>query len=427
MIKAIATFDEKFLRGGLRKSKRLLSKYGNRLKRRILYRIIDLSNMVLMDIYRLPWSAAQSIAHGIARCIGDVSSLLLQFPRLPAYKLTGAKWKIIFVGTRKTSLLQICHLFFEGNFHQEKIGEIAFWKLPVESQKWLAEGVDLVVCELGRLCPNRPKAAFTFNVPVWINQVITIPEQLERLISGKKLNTVRERLNRAGRYGFSYRFSQSLSDFDNFHYNMYLPFVKGRHGDLALLADYETQRRWFAKGGVLLITQHGKPVAGGLCCIRDGQYFSIEGGVLQADPELIQAGIQTIMTWYKITWAREQGAKLYNMGGTYGWCSNPSFIAKRRWRARVVRRKKIYETWTFLTTNLSIPLQNHINKLGFISEIDGKFYRTMLSNDDDSIAETIISRELLATKKEGLDGLVVVSADSEPLLKRITRFTGNGD
>ena len=80
-----------------------------------------------------------------------------------------------------------------------------------------------------------------------------------------------------------------------------------------------------------------------------------------------------------------------------------------------------------MTTNLSIPLQNHINKLGFISEIDGKFYRTMLSNDDDSIAETIISQELLATKKEGLDGLVVVSADSEPLLKRITRFTGNDD
>jgi hypothetical protein len=380
----------------------------------LLDRIIDLCDMVLMDAHRLPWSAAQNTAKKIARYVGDISWLLRAFPRLSAYELAGTDWKIIFAGTDE-DLLEIRHLFFpEEEVTQQELGRIAVWRLSGQTQRWLAEGIDLVICELGRIHPNRPKALITFTVPTWIQQVLAIPEPLESLIAGKKSATERHRLNKAKRTGFSYRFGQSKADFDHFYYHMYLPYVKTRHGDLALTAPYQDQwQRWFVRGGLVLAIQHDKPLAGVLCYIANNTCFDIERGVLGADPQLFKQGIETVITWYAIAWAHGQGAKTYDMGGTHAWHSNGSFNAKRRWGAHVVRRKRIYGTWTFLARNLSPSLQDHLNRLGFITETDGKFYGVLLNSDTNAAEETDLHNKLSAAHKQGLTGLAVVSPNAE--------------
>ena len=423
MVEAVSTLDARYLGGRLKKCKRALRRFKNRLKNyllsikdHILIRMIDLVNSVLMDAYKIPWSAAQNFAHEMARRIGNIALLLFQFPALSAYELTGTKWKIIFIGKTHRGLQQICRLFFDDKFDREELGKIPLRRVSSQSQKWLEEGIDLIVCELNCVHPKRPKAAISFTSPTLINQVIPIPKQLETALSGRKVAGIRRIVNRAKKLGFNYKFSQSPADFDNFHYNMYLPFIKSRHGDLATITPYEVQRRWFAKGGLLLVTQHGRPVAGALCCIGDHTCYSIELGILGACPKLFQQGVTTIINWYKITWAHELGASRYNMGSASARCSDPVFTYKRRWGARVEERKRIYATFTFLASQLSIPLQNHLNKLGFISELDGKFYRVFLDNDIGCGKQTDVSKELSATKKEGLDGLAVVLANSNPVI-----------
>jgi hypothetical protein len=380
-------------------------------------RIIDLSDMVLMDAYRLPWPMAQNAVKKITRYVGDISWLLRAYPRLPAYELAGTEWTIIFVGEDR-NLLEMRHLFFpEEEVAQQELGRIALWRLPVQTQQWLAEGIDLVICELGRIHPNRPKAPITFTVPIWIQQVLVIPEPLESLISGKKSATERHRLNKARRTGFNYRLSQSKADFEHFCYHMYLPYVKTRHGHLAIERRYEDQwRRWCTRGGLVLVTQHDKPVAAVLCYMANDVCFDLNRGVLEADPQLLKLGIETMITWYAITWARGQGARIYNMGATRARCSNGSFNAKRRWGARVVRPERIYGTWTFLAQNLSQSLQVYLNKLGFISEVGGKFYGVLLSTDPTSIIETDVDKKLSAIKGQGLDGWIVISTDSKPII-----------
>jgi hypothetical protein len=380
-----------------------------------LDRVIDLCDLVLMDAYQLPWSTAQSVAKQMARCVGDISWLLRAFPRLPAYRLIGTDWTIIFVGT-EPSLKEIRAVFFE-EARQQELGRIALWKLSAQSQQWLAEGTDLVVCELSRIHPNRPQAPVTFTVPTWIQQVLAIPEPLESLIAGKKFATERHRLNKAQRVGFNYRFSQCKADFDYFHYHMYLPYVKVRHGDLAAVAPYQHQwRRWFARGGLVLVTQHDEALAGVLCYKPNDTCFDVERGVLAANPRLFKQGIETMITWYAINWACDQGAQIYDMGGAHAWHSNGAFNTKRRWGAHVMRRRRIYGTWTFLARNGSSSLLDHMNEVGFISEIDGKFYEVLLCTDATPVTETDLDEELLAVKTRGLDGLVVVSPNSKPAI-----------
>jgi hypothetical protein len=391
----------------------------------LLDRVIDFCDMILMDAYQLPWPRAQNAAKGAARYIGDISWLLRAFPRLSAYKLGGKEWTIIFVGGDR-DLEQVRHLFFSGEVDQQEIGRIALWKLSTQTQQWLAEGIDLVICELGRIYPNRPQAPIAFTVLTWVNQVLAIPESLETLIAGKKFATTRHRLNKAQRNGFSFRFSQSKTDFDFFHHHMYLPYVKARHGHLAIVGRYQDQwQRWFTRGGLVLVIQNDKPVAGVLCYMANDTCVDVERGVLGADLQLFKQGIETIITWYAITWGHGQGAKTYNMGGSCAWRSNGSFDSKRRWGAQVARRRKIYGTWAFLAQNLPSSLQNHINQLGFISEIDEKFYGVLISSNADSTAEVDINEELLAAKRQGLDGLVAISAHARPIVHTLATQSTN--
>jgi hypothetical protein len=382
-----------------------------------LSRIIDLCDMILMDAYRLPWPAAQSMAKHIARCIGDVSWLVRAFPRLSAYRLIGADWTIIFVGG-DVDLLEVSHLFFEEKVDQQELGKVALWQLSAQAQQWLAEGVDLVVCELGRIHP-RSKATFTFTVPIWIQQILTLPEPLESFLSGRHIKSVRHNLNRAQKAGFSWYFSKSKKDFDHFHYNMYLPYIRNRHEERALIAPYKDQwQRWFVRGGLIVVTQNDARVGGLLCYVKGDTCFAIEVGVLGGDPDLIGQGIKISSDWFAINWAYQQGARTYDMGGTRPWRSDGVFIYKSRWRAKVVRRRRIYGVWTFIAQNLSPALRDHINRLGFISEIDGKFYGVLLNGDTDS-TETDVNQELLAVGKQGLDGLVIISADSKPIIHNL--------
>ena len=383
----------------------------------LLDRVIDLCDLLLMDVYRLPWPNVQNAARRIARCVGDIAWLLRAFPRLSAYRLEGPQFSIVFVGTDR-GLLEIGPLLFpEEEIHPQEMGRIPLWQLSCRARQLLSGGqADLVICELSRIHPRRPQAPISFTVPVWVQQSLPIPDPLKSLISGKRFATERHRLNKARRTGFSYRFSQAKADFDHFHYHMYLPYVTTRHGDRALTARYEDQwRRWFVNGGLVLVTQYDEPVAGVLCYIVGDTCFDIERGVLDVAPELFRQGIETMVTWYAIDWAHQQGAKTYDMGGSRGWRSSGSFNSKRRWGARVARRKRIYGTWTFLGRAFPSALQSHLNKLGFISEIDGRFYGVMLSSLPDSTAEIDVERELSAAKDQGLDGLVVISDNCKPV------------
>ncbi|MBN1217555.1 MAG: GNAT family N-acetyltransferase [Anaerolineae bacterium] len=384
----------------------------------ILDRIIDLSDMILMDAYRLPWPIAQNVAKKTARHIGDISWLLRDFPRLSAYKLAGANWTIVFVGSQQ-GLLEIRHLFFaDETIAPQKIGRIALWRLSAQTQKWLAEDVDLVICELSPISPWIPKSLLTFTIPPWIYQVLVLPTPLETLLTGRRIEGIRRKIKKAQVAGFAYRFSQSKTDFDYFYYHMYTPFIKNRHGNLALITPYQHQwQRWFTRGGlVLVINKENKPVAGMLCYIANRTCFYIEGGILEARPDLFQQGINAVNIWYAIEWAYRHGAKIFNLGGTSPWRTNGSFIFKQRWGARVARRKRIYGERTFLAQNLLPSLQEHINKLGFISEIDGKFCSVLLSTDGIPVTQSDIEQELSAVGRQGLDGLVVVSNNNHQVI-----------
>lgn len=387
----------------------ILQRGAARLKSKVNYlldRVIDLCNEVLVIAERCG-QPIQGILQRTARAAGDLAWFLRELPRLSAYRLRNEAWCIIFVGERQ-GCLEIQKMFFkEGEGVVEEIGRYPVMKLAAQADRWLNSGVDLVIAETGRFRPWKASTPYSFVVPLWVTQIMEVPDDPEILLKGNRMRDPRRRIHHALQNGFETYHTRSLQDFEHFYHNMYLPFVRTRHGERALISPFKDQRdRWFKKHGLILVARNGQPVAGELVYRARNVCHGIEMGVLNSDPELIKLGINALVTWGTILWTRQQNARYLSLGGSHGWCENGPFNFKSLWKAKVTRRWKMYPTWTFMGRDLPEALQNRLNQIGFITEAGEKFYRVLLVTDNDK-PETHTEAIANAVRK-GLAGIALI-------------------
>ena len=346
-----------------------------------LDRIIDQCNLILMDVIHFPFG--QTLIKKIARFTGDFCVVVLSFPRLSAYRLRGKKWNIIYIGDQ-SNLNEILALFFPGEKIQpEIVSRFPVWQVGKYTNQRLKESADLVVFEESRINPFKVKAACKFSFPEWIDLCLPLPENLEGFLGGSKMRNKREQLLKAEKRNTGWYYSQSENDFSFFHYQLYLPYISSRYQNRALLSNYSDQyKRWFSKGGLIMITEDEAPLAGFLCIKTGNTVHAIESGVLKEKTDTTEFNVMTFLIWAGIQWANQQQAEFLDLGGSRAYIKNGSLRSKKRWGSVVTRRSKIFRNFTCLAQDLPQNLRDHINDLGFISEIEGEFFKVFITPDN---------------------------------------------
>jgi len=391
----------------------------NRIFRRILCgaskNILHISDNLVMGIGRVYRRLSFPVLNAVSRNIGDVGHLIGTLPPLQVWRLNNSGRDIIFVGTMK-SLPEIKMLLYGEYVPQERLADVALWNLDEEIRNWLNDGTELVVCQLSRLYHPQPGTSINFAIPVWVNQLIHYPDDFDHLLRGRGPSNIRRQLNKCRKSGFSYRFSRSKADFDDFYHRMYLPFVKKRHTERAFIAPYPLQWDYWIKrggGGLLQVIKDGKAVAGAICYVHKGICHNIEIGILDSDPALLKLGVNTFLFWAVADWGHSVGAVSYNMGASRSWCSNGAFDWKAEWGAHVVQRPRACPRWSFYANRLSTPLREQINRAGLISEINGKHYSVMVGDSTGELESSELNTRLAAARKRHLEGFAVVIPDAE--------------
>ena len=273
----------------------------------------------------------------IIRFAGDFVLLLNQSRGVDLYQII-CEGDIVIYSGGPTELNELNELLFEGkDVEITNLGKVSVWKLPSLAEEYLDNGAQLVILETSRLFPSRFRAPYRISAPIWIKQELSISSDLETMLSGGKFGPIRRLINRAQRMDFSYRFTRDEADFDLFYHQMYVPLIVNRHKESGYVEPYESLYWWFNRGGLILSTRNGKPVAGILVATTKEKGLFVDIGVLDADPELIRLGIQTITIWSMIQWFFSQGVRRIDMGGSKALRSNGVFIFKHRWGATVYR------------------------------------------------------------------------------------------
>ncbi|MFZ2650030.1 MAG: hypothetical protein WA210_07975 [Burkholderiaceae bacterium] len=138
------------------------------------------------------------------------------------------------------------------------------------------------------------------------------------------------------KFGLSSRMSKDIDEFDNFYHRMYLPHIQKRYGDLSQIDSYESMRKFFEKGVLLLITKGDRPVAGALSLIEGKSLVFRRTGVLDGDESHVKGGAQLALYYFQLKYAVDNNFDTFDTMKSAPFLNDGVFRHKSEWGARTV-------------------------------------------------------------------------------------------
>jgi hypothetical protein len=384
----------------------------------LIENLIQKSDHCLSELSFFPDTGWRKMVRKTICFLGDVGFVLRDIFLLPAYLAQGKDGSIVFIG-REISRNFIENLYFRNETVQwEQIDRVSMWNRSKFIRKWSAEGSDLIFLEAGRFFPFVKGVEYKFKVPCVVRQVLTLHENPEMLIASRSMETERKKIRKAERSGYSFRFSNSMDEFDHFYHEMYLPFILKRHGKLAVPACYGSMLKKFQRGGLVEIVKN-EQVLGAFLCMSNGEtVYTTEYGKLDIETQ-DNTNMSHLLYWYSMLWAFSKGVKIVDFGASQACCSNGIFHHKNSWKPKVARFDPCHSVWHVYTSKLSPYLLERINEIQFITEIKKEFYRVILQPKSVEFSKDQVKQLIAEAQHEGLKGVYLLAPYSTRVIDSI--------
>ena len=220
--------------------------------------------------------------------------------------------------------------FFEGMPEREPIGRVPIWALS-RALKSLRGSADMTIARLDRI-----SASLFFNddylrAPEWVGMSLVVPDDPTTLV--KRSASLKEDLRVVRRNRLTSDITRGEEDFLSFYHTMYVPFIRKRHGNQAVLRGVSSMRRWFRQGGLIRVMREGQPIAGGIFLQRNQLLYFVTLGTANGQWEHVKAGAIAALYFCCIKLARELGCKQIDFGGCRPSLADGVLRYKRKWGA----------------------------------------------------------------------------------------------
>ena len=239
-------------------------------------------------------------------------------------------------------------LFVENSNMMEYVCRRSYKSAPHILKKWkvwipglqrtiskISSSIDLCIAVFPQYRESELSKVSDFCGDQWVRQYIDTSgnwEEIRKHFHQKKRQYTN---NLSHKYGLSYRISHDLSDLDLFYNRMYVPLIKNKYNNEALILPYEVMKGYIQKGLLLFVTVDNQDIAGGLCSMDGDVMFFLEQGVLDPAERYIQQGAQLVLYYFIIRYAWENGIKKLNTMRTRSSLNDTVYRTKREWGATV--------------------------------------------------------------------------------------------
>lgn len=322
---------------------------------------------------KLVWNLYERLPHSFDRVIREVSRSALPFFRLKV----ALRWFTESAGMGSRSLILVGPLrgshfllreFFEGEPVCQGEEEAALWSLADRIAE-VRESVDLVIVRLPTAIAGFIRLNGFLNTPfqVGCSRAPMIPEE-----SLPTRNTIRADLKRANKLGLEIRWSRRIEDFEQFYYEMHLPFVLSRFGEDATLYGVHRLRRSFRFGGLLQLVRDGEVVGGDLVKGEGNAYRDLVIGVRTEKKELLRLGGSAVLYRAFLVRALEEGYEVADFGLGRTHLLNGVLRHKRKWGIRIEPRRYSGDRVLYYWRSMNGVVAAFLERTGPILERDGR-------------------------------------------------------
>jgi len=212
-----------------------------------------------------------------------------------------------------------------------------------------------------------------FKTPHWINLEIDITPPIEELFGTQR----REIPRKIRKNNLSYLMANDKKSFDDFYYNMFLPYISTKHAATADITSYQEMFRIFSRGGLILIKKGDEAVAGGLLEFVGQQVRARRLGVREGKMEYVQDGVLGALYYFPAVEMKKKGFTSLLTGGARPHFSNGVFKHKLLLGAQMVKEKRLPCLYLGLLNN-SVSVKHLLTNNSFIFiDKEKNFYRAI--------------------------------------------------
>jgi hypothetical protein len=212
-------------------------------------------------------------------------------------------------------------------------GKRIVWPRP-KTVETAAPACDILLVEINRLFIDAYRRAGFFAIPEWVEFGRTVVKDSEERYKGAE-KSLKSDLNKIRRTDCSVEYTRTLSDFEHFYNEMYLPHVLTRFGEGGIVKSKREMQKQFETGFLLMLKYKDKPVAGALVKIDQEIVTERAIGVLHGMDEILKSGVSGIIDYYLHQWAAENDKSFINVGHTRPFPLDGVFFNKRKWQMAI--------------------------------------------------------------------------------------------
>ena len=333
----------------------------------------------------------------------NIQRFMELLPDIKVSRIEGDRGTLIYVGDDGPTKQQILQAVFPHRFEETGMERVNVWQLPQFQQKWLDEN-DIVLYRVSRFFPFHLPAAYAFDNPLSVQQVVPLGASVDEMLAGGSNKRLRKEISRMRKQNFTVRSSQTLEDLDFFYHKMYVPTLQARYDDRGEHYPYEFIQQILENGFLSFLSLDDEVVMGTLYRIRGKVLYTNFTGLMDGNTGLLKHDINVAQNWFDMNHAIERGMEVLNWMSSNAWASDGVFYFKQRWGAQVQPNTYQSEKLLFRANTLSAKWRDRLNNIGFITQQGKQFLRVYIDEAVPSIEEARTQAE-----KHGLNGIHVLS------------------
>ena len=173
-------------------------------------------------------------------------------------------------------------------------------------------------------------------VPTWVRQRVRVSSDWSQQIVELKRGTRQEISRVLRKFGYSCRLAMSEQEFHEFYDELYLPFVRQRHGHTAIVVDRERFLRESRRGGIIQLRTNGETIAGAVVRRIFNTMAILWTGARLSVKDAGFRGTTDALDYFSLLYAHLQRCKWLDFGRSRPDLLDGTLRYKRKWGAEII-------------------------------------------------------------------------------------------
>jgi hypothetical protein len=324
--------------------------------------------------------------------------------RLEGEGLAGPAVAVIAGMGQTVEILSRC--LFPGEVRRTELGSFPAWRIESATDRLAADA------ELSIACAHRFYSGLVYQrnclrIPDAVDLGLRVPENIEDLRASR--HSLKQDIRLIRKHGLEMSVTHELADFEFFYNTIYLPYITGRHGELAVASNKAWLRERFRNGAVIWAVHQGERLSGVVIELGAGVLHFRALGALAGDPRVTKTGAVAALYLFAIQHARENGRSFIDFGSCKAYLNDGILQYKRKWgmelRPRLDNQWNTYLRWRAWNPTIAALLED----MAVIHQDGEKLRAVTALRLTEPAGQAEADRVRKALFMPGLDAMVIVN------------------